>query len=66
MLEEKISKDYVQAMKDRDKTASSTLSFLRAQLKSVHIDKRVEKLEDPEVIAVIKKQIKQRQDRSWP
>ena len=62
MLEEKISKDYVQAMKDRDSTMSSTLNFLRAQIKNVRIDKRLEKVEDPEVVAVIKKQIKQRQD----
>ena len=62
MLEEKINKDYIQAMKDRDTLRSSTLNFLRAQLKNVHIDKKVQVLEDTEVIAVIKKQIKQRQD----
>ena len=62
MLEEKINKDYVQAMKDKDSVRSSTVSFLRAQLKNVRIDKRVEKLEEADVLAVIKKQIKQRQD----
>ena len=62
MLEDQISKDYVQAMKDRNKMASVTLGFLRAQLKNVHIDKKIDKLEDAEVISVIKKQIKQRQD----
>lgn len=62
MLEEQIGKDYVQAMKDRDSMRSSTLSFLRAQLKNVHIEKRVKSLEDADVVAVIKKQIKQRQD----
>lgn len=62
MLEEQIQKDYVQSMKDRDVLRSSTVSFLRAQLKNVRIEKRSDHLEDSEVIGVIKKQIKQRQD----
>ena len=62
MLEQQISKDYIQAMKDRDSLKSSVLSFLRAQLKNVIIEKKVDELEDQEVIAVIKKQVKQRQD----
>jgi uncharacterized protein YqeY len=62
MMEEKIAKDYAQAMKDRDIVRSSTLSFLRAALKNVRIDKRADRLEDGDVVAVIKKQIKQRQD----
>ena len=62
MLEEKIGKDYVQAMKDRDAIRSSTLSFLRAQMKNVMIEKKADRLKDEEVVTVIKKQIKQRQD----
>ena len=67
MLDEQISKDYVQAMKDRDKVRSSTLSFLRAQMKNIFIEKKagnagLQSLPDADVIAVIKKQIKQRQD----
>lgn len=62
MLEEKIDKDYVLAMKARDSVRSSTINFLRAQIKNVRIEKRVEKVEDLDVVAVIKKQIKQRQD----
>lgn len=62
MLEEQISKDYVQAMKDRDTVKSSTLNFLRAAIKNVRIEKHTEKVEDNDVIAVIKKQVKQRQD----
>ena len=62
MLEEKIGKDYIQAMKDGDKVRSQTLSFLRAQLKNILIEKRVDKLDDEEVIPVIKKQVKQRQE----
>ena len=62
MLEEKIASDYKQAMKDKDTVKSSTISFLRSQLKYVLIEKKAEKLADPDVIAVIKKQVKQRQD----
>ena len=62
MLEERLNKDYIQAMKDRDSVKSSTLSFLRASVKNVRIEKRIEKVEDADVIVVIKKQVKQRQD----
>lgn len=62
MLEDQLQKDYIQAMKDRDTVKSSTVNFLRAQLKNVRIEKRSETLEDKDVVTVIKKQIKQRQD----
>ncbi len=62
MLEEKIRQDYIRAMKEKDALRSSTLSLLRAQLKNVSIEKRNEKLEDQDILAVIKKQVKQRED----
>ena len=62
MLEEKINKDYIESMKARDQVRSLTLNFLRAQLKNIHIDKKLDELPDLDVIAVIKKQIKQRQE----
>ena len=62
MLEDKITSDYIQAMKSKETAKASALSFLRAQIKNVVIDKRVEKAADEDVIAVIKKQVKQRQD----
>ena len=61
-LEEKIMEDYKKAMKDKDAAKVSTLSFLRADLKYAAIDKRKDKLEDADVLTVIKKQVKQRQD----
>ena len=61
-LEEKIGQDYVQAMKARDSFTSSVLSFLRAQIKNVKVDKRLEIVPDEDVISVIKKQAKQRLD----
>lgn len=62
MLFDTINKDYIGAMKAKDKVKSGTLNFLRAQLKNQVIEKRVDKLEDADVITIIKKQIKQRQD----
>jgi len=62
MLEKQISQDYIQAMKDKDTLKKDALSFLRAQIKNVSIDKKGEELKDVDVIAIIKKQVKQRQD----
>ena len=62
MLQEKIAKDYIQAMKDKNTLRSSTLSFLRAQIKNLMIDQKVDSLEDKDIIVVLKKQVKQRQD----
>ena len=62
MLEQKINKDYIDAMKARDRVKSSTLNFLKSQLKYVLIEKKAAQLPDIDVITVIKKQIKQRQE----
>ena len=62
MLEEKLFNDYKQALKSKDTLRSSALSFLRAELANVLIEKRKKNLEDADVISVIKKQIKQHQD----
>ena len=62
MLEEKILNDYKEAMKARDSLKSSVLSFLRADMMNLAVAKKKKALDDSEVITVIKKQIKQRQD----
>jgi uncharacterized protein YqeY len=62
MLEEKILNDYREAMKARDTLKSSVLSFLRADMINLAMAKKKKSLDDSEVISVIKKQIKQRQD----
>lgn len=62
MLEEKIMNDFKESMKNKEAVRTSTLSLLRSQLKYVLIEKKAEKLADPDVIVVIKKQAKQRQD----
>ena len=62
MLVEKIFDDYQGAMKARDSLKSSVLSFLRADMLNQATAKKKDKLLDAEVIVVIRKQIKQRQD----
>jgi hypothetical protein len=62
MLNEKIFNDYKEAMKARDALKSSVLSFLRADMLNQATAKKKDRLDDAEVIAVIKKQVKQRQD----
>lgn len=62
MLEEKIFKDYQQALKNRDTIRSSTLSFLRSDMANALIEKRKKNLDDSDIIRLIKKQIKQHQD----
>lgn len=62
MLEEKIMQDFKDAMKSRDSFKKSTLSFLRSEIKNVAIEKKKDSLDDSDVIAIIKKQVKQRMD----
>ena len=62
MLEEKIYQDYVEALKAKNKSKTDFLSLIRAELKNQAIDLKKEKLEDPEVLAVLKKQQKRLQD----
>jgi len=62
MLADKIFEDYKEAMKSRDALKSSVLSFLRADMLNLATAKKKDKLDDAEIITVIKKQIKQRQD----
>lgn len=58
MLEDKLLDDYKQALKSKDNIKSSTLSFLRAQVMNAAIAKNKDKLDDEEVVSVIKKQVK--------
>jgi uncharacterized protein len=62
MLVEKIFDDYKEAMKARDSLKSSVLSFLRADMLNLATAKKKDKLDDSEIVTVIRKQIKQRQD----
>lgn len=61
-LEEKIMEDFKDAMRKRDSTRISTLSFMRAQFSYTALEKKKQTLEDQEVIAVVKKLVKQHDD----
>lgn len=62
MLAQRIDDEFKQAMKDKNPVKVSTLSLLRSSFKYVMIEKKVEKIQDEDVLLVIKKHIKQRQD----
>ena len=62
MLEDKIMADFKESMKARDQLRTQAISFLRSELKYYAIDKKKDKLDDPDVAVVLKKLIKQRQD----
>ena len=51
-----------EALKSKDSARASVLNFLRSNLLNSAKEKKKERLEDPEVIAVLKKQVKQIQD----
>lgn len=61
-LEDKIFEDFKKAMKEGDKAKSSILSFLRAGMKNLAIEKRKEKLEDSEAVNILRKEIKRHED----
>jgi hypothetical protein len=62
MIEEKILSDYKEAMKSRDTLKTSVLSCLRAEFMNAAIAKKKNKLDDNDIIVVIRKQMKQRDD----
>lgn len=62
MLEEKILSDYKEALKSRDTLKTSVLSFLRAELLNAAIAQKKNKLDDPDVLSVVKRQVKAHQD----
>ena len=62
MLEDRIAADFKEAMKARDALRTQTVSFLRSEMKYYAIDKKKDALDDCDVLIVLKKLIKQRQD----
>jgi hypothetical protein len=60
-LKKQLMDDFKAAMKSHDEAAKNTISFVRAAIKQVEIDKRVE-LEDEDIIPIIAKQVKMRKD----
>ncbi len=62
MLEDKIYQDYTQALRAKDRQKIDFLSLIRADIKNQAIDLKKDKLEDAEVLAVLKKAQKKLQD----
>ena len=58
---EKIGKDIIEAMKERDSFRTETLRMVKSALKSKEIDKR-EALTESEELAVLQTMVKQRKD----
>lgn len=61
MLKDKIEADLIHSLKNKDTARVSTLRFLKSAMQNLAIEKR-KGLEDDDIIAVIKKQAKQRKD----
>ena len=62
MLTDKIAADMKDAMRAKDAPRLSTLRMLKSAVEYHKIEKKQEQLTDADVVTVIKKQIKQRQD----
>jgi len=62
MLEEEIFDAYKEAMKSKDGLKSSVLNFLRAEFMNVAFAKKKKNLDDSDCLAVIRKQMKQREE----
>lgn len=62
MLADKLAADLKQSMLAKDALRTSTLRMLKSAIEYSKIEKKQESLADSDIIAVIKKQVKQRQD----
>lgn len=62
MLLEKINRDYVQAMKEKDILKAGVLKMLKSSVGYLQIDNREKTLTDEDVIALIKKEIKKHEE----
>ena len=60
-LQERLTEDFKAAMKAHDEVKKNTLSLARAAIKQVEVDTRKE-VEDADVLAILKKQVKMRKD----
>ena len=61
-LTEKIDEDLKTALKARDTLRVETIRFLKASLMNLAIAKKIERLEDADVLEMIGKQIKQHEE----
>ncbi|MBR6253088.1 MAG: GatB/YqeY domain-containing protein [Clostridia bacterium] len=60
-LKEQLMEDLKDAMKNKDELKKNTVTMIRAAIKQIEVDKRVE-LEDNDIIDIISKEAKKRKD----
>jgi len=60
-LQERLAYELKNAMKNKDQLRKNVITMIRADIKQIEVDKRVE-LTDEDVIEIISKQAKQRKD----
>ena len=60
-LKEKLQEDLKSSMKNKDTIRKSVITLVRAAIKQIEVDQRVE-LDDVAVMDIISKQLKQRND----
>ena len=60
-LKDKLMEDLKDAMKNKDELKKNTVTMIRAAIKQIEVDKRVE-LNDDEVVEIISKEAKKRKD----
>lgn len=60
-LKQKLQEDLKTSMKNKDTLRKSVITLIRSSIKQIEIDKRIE-LNDDDIIDIISKQLKQRND----
>jgi hypothetical protein len=62
VLQDKIKKDVIVALKNKDEARVTTLRMLQAAIQQKFIENKKEELKEEDVLQVLKKQVKQIQD----
>ena len=60
-LKQKLQEDLKTSMKNKDTVRKSVVTLIRSSIKQIEVDKRIE-LSDDDIIDIISKQLKQRND----
>lgn len=60
-LKQKLQEDLKTSMKNKDTLRKSVITLIRSSIKQIEVDKRIE-LNDEDIIDIISKQLKQRND----
>ncbi|TQQ85729.1 GatB/YqeY domain-containing protein [Peptacetobacter hominis] len=60
-LKQKLQEDLKTSMKNKDTVRKSVVTLIRSSIKQIEVDKRIE-LNDDDIIDIISKQLKQRND----